>query len=102
MFVANDNCAASCMNEIKRRGIKVPDQIAFAGFNNDMISRNINPALTTVNYPGFEMVEIAARNLLGHLEGTIDVYATTKITIDSNLTIRSSSSVKRTEMSEFQ
>lgn len=91
VFAANDNCAASCMNELKRLGLKIPQDIVFAGFNNDMISRNVDPALTTVNYPGFEMGEIAAQNLLGHLEGRMNIDLTTHITLKSNLVIRLSS-----------
>lgn len=91
VFVANDNCAASCMNELKRLGVKIPGDIAFAGFNNDMISRNVDPALTTIDYPGFEMGEIAARNLLEHLAGKINIYLTPSIIVRSDLVVRLSS-----------
>lgn len=91
VFVANDNCAASCMNELKRRGILVPQQVMFAGFNNDMISRNVDPPLTTVNYPGFEMGELAAKSILQHMQGNADLHITSNITIKSGLIIRASS-----------
>lgn len=91
VFAANDNCAVSCMNELKRLGVKIPQDMAFAGFNNDMISRNVDPALTTINYPGFEMGEIAARNLLDHLEGRVNIYLTENITLKSTLITRLSS-----------
>lgn len=91
VFAANDNCAASCMNELKRLGAKIPQDMVFAGFNNDMISRNVDPPLTTINYPGFEMGEIAARNLLDHLEGRSNIYLTTHVTLKSNLITRLSS-----------
>lgn len=90
VFAANDNCAASCMNELKRSGIKIPHDMAFAGFNNDMISRNVDPPLTTINYPGFEMGEVAAQNLLRQLEGGSDSPAA-HIVLNSNLIIRKSS-----------
>jgi LacI family transcriptional regulator len=92
VFVSNDNCAASCMNELKRLGVKIPAEIKFAGFNNDMISRNVDPALTTIDYPGFEMGEISARNLLEHLAGEHDLYQTLTTILHSNLIVRLSSS----------
>ncbi|UYQ91689.1 LacI family transcriptional regulator [Chitinophaga horti] len=92
VFVANDSCAASCMKEAKRLGLRVPDDVMFAGFNNDMISRNVEPALTTVDYPGIEMGELAARNLLAHLDERIDLNLMKDILLKTRLLVRESSS----------
>jgi len=91
VFIANDICAAACMNEVQRNGFRVPNDILFAGFNNDMISRNVSPALTTIDYPAFEMGVIAAKSLLGHLDGTVDINLTENTIIKSTLLIRASS-----------
>ena len=91
VFAANDNCAASCMNELKRLGIKIPTQVVFAGFNNDMISRNVDPPLTTINYPGFDMGRVAAAKLLDHLAGRFDMDTAPLVTIKSDLVVRGSS-----------
>ncbi len=72
IFSANDACAVSCIRELKQAGIKIPEQIAVAGFNNDPLSKVIKPNLTSVEYPGEEMGEMAASTLirrLDHLEG---------------------------------
>src|SRR5882757_6242885 len=37
VFVANDNCAVGCMVALKQAGIRIPQDIAFAGFNNDPV-----------------------------------------------------------------
>ena len=50
VFVANDNCAVGCMLSLKQAGIRIPENIAFVGFNNDPVSKVIEPNLTTVNY----------------------------------------------------
>ena len=92
VFVSNDNCAASCMNELKRLGVKIPADIKFAGFNNDMISRNVDPALTTIDYRGFEMGEVAASNLLEHLAGKRNIYQLPATILHSDLIVRLSSS----------
>ena len=41
VFAANDYCAASCMDELKRKGRRIPGDILFAGFNNDMIAGHL-------------------------------------------------------------
>jgi len=91
VFVANDNCAVGCMLSLKQAGIRIPENIAFVGFNNDPVSKVIEPNLTTVNYPGYEMGEVAARNLINHLNGTYPIHSTNTIVLRSELIIRASS-----------
>jgi len=94
LFVANDNCAAVCMQAIKDAGYSVPKDIAIVGFNNDIISRVVNPKITTVNYPGEQMGTITANALINHLEGKANLGATSTIIIKSELIVRESSSKK--------
>lgn len=94
-FVANDNCAVGCMLALKEAGIRIPDEIAFVGFNNDPVSRVIEPNLTTINYPGYEMGEAAARNLINHLNGSATIEATSTIILRSKLILRPSSQKKK-------
>jgi len=91
VFVANDNCAVGCMLALKQSGIAIPKDIAFIGFNNDPVSTVVEPNLTTINYPGYEMGEIAARNLINHLNGVSNITATNTILLRSELIIRESS-----------
>ena len=67
VFAANDTSAVACMQELKVAGIRIPDDIAVVGFNNEPISRIIEPNLTTVNYPGYEMGEIAVTTLINSI-----------------------------------
>ncbi|WPR76752.1 LacI family DNA-binding transcriptional regulator [Algoriphagus sp. NG3] len=93
LFVSNDIMAAGCISELKERGLQVPEDIAVMGFNNDVISRLIEPKLSTTNYPGFEMGELAMRNLINHLnssDGAV-LQNTDTITLRSELIIRKSS-----------
>ncbi|HEY4148625.1 MAG TPA: LacI family DNA-binding transcriptional regulator [Chitinophagaceae bacterium] len=91
VFVSNDNCAVGCMLALKKAGIRIPGDIAFVGFNNDPVSTVIEPNLTTINYPGYEMGEVAARNLINHLNGTATLHSTTTILLKSELIVRNSS-----------
>jgi len=90
-FITNDFVAAVCMRTLKEHGINIPDDIAIVGFNNDTIGKLIEPALTTINYPGMDMGEIAARNLINHLKGISNIHQTNTIIIRSDLIIRKSS-----------
>ena len=91
VLVANDNCAIGCMLTLKQAGIRIPEDIAFVGFNNDPVSKVIEPNLTTINYPGYEMGEVSARNLIDHLNGTQSIHSTNTIVLRSELIIRASS-----------
>lgn len=91
LFVANDNCAVGCMITLKQAGIKIPEDIAVVGFNNDPVSLVIEPNLTTINYRGYEMGEVAARNLINHLNGTATIRSTNTIILRSELIVRGSS-----------
>ncbi len=57
IFITNDFCAAVCMQTLKEAGIRIPEDIAVVGFNNDVISKIVEPKLTTINYPGVEIGE---------------------------------------------
>lgn len=91
VFVADDNCTVGCMMALKKKGIKIPDDIAFVGFNNDPSCKVVDPNLTTVNYPVHEMGEIAARLLINHLNGVASIYETKTVILRHELIIRESS-----------
>jgi len=98
-FITNDFVAAVCMRTLKEHGIIIPDDIAIVGFNNDAIGKLIEPTLTTINYPGMDMGEIAARNLMNHLKGVSNMHHTNTIIVRSELIIRKSSLKKRGQIS---
>lgn len=96
IFITNDYVAAVCMRTLKEHGISVPGDIAIVGFNNDAIGKLIEPSLTTINYPGTDMGEIAARNLINHLKGISSMHYTNTIIVRTDLIIRNSSLKKET------
>jgi LacI family transcriptional regulator, galactose operon repressor len=95
VFVSNDNCAVGCMLALKQHGIRIPEDIAFVGFNNDPVSKVIEPNLTTINYSGYEMGEVSARNLINHLNGKAVMNVTSTIILRSEILIRESSLKKK-------
>lgn len=91
LFITNDSSAAFALTILKEAGIKVPEDMAIVGFNNDLISRVTEPEISTVNYPGNEMGENIARILINHLNGEADLSFTSTVILNSELIIRASS-----------
>jgi len=90
IFTANDTSGVAIIRELKQAGISVPNDIAVVGFNNDPISRVIEPNLTTINYPGTEMGEVAAQTLIDKLKDLPPPHLNS-IVLQHELIIRASS-----------
>jgi LacI family transcriptional regulator len=90
IFAAEDNTAVGCMIELKRAGKKIPEDIAVAGFNNDSISRIVEPRLTTVHYPGFDMGVISARTLINSIKNKTANFYENSIILNTDLMERES------------
>ena len=91
LFTTNDSSAAFALTILKEAGLKIPEDIAIIGFNNDLISKVTEPAISTINYPGNEMGESIARILVNHLDGQGDLSFTSTVILNSELIIRGSS-----------
>ncbi len=102
LFVSNDTIAAIIINSLKSHKIKVPADIAVIGFNNDPISRLIEPKLSTINYPGFEMGEVAMNNLIYRMKEkpSNSFQNTNTITLRSELIVRDSTLKQNHELSQ--
>lgn len=94
IFTANDTSGVAVVRELKIAGIDVPNDIAVVGFNNDPISRVIEPNLTTINYPGTEMGEVAASTLINKLKDVPPANLNT-IVLRHQLIVRGSSQRKK-------
>lgn len=68
----NDLAAADLLRAARVTGRVVGQDLSIMGFDNIGISANLEPAITTVNCPTYEIGKAAARILLGELEGTVD------------------------------
>lgn len=55
--------------EAQRRGLKVPDDLAVAGFGDFEIAAEIPPGLTTIRTHGYQMGWAAADMLIARIEG---------------------------------
>jgi len=64
LFCANDDIAAGSMEVFASRGVRVPDDISVAGFDDLLTARMTTPALTTVRQPFAQLSERAVELLL--------------------------------------
>lgn len=66
IFVASDTVAFGALHAIRRRGLRVPQDIALVGFDDVPLSEYIDPPLTTLRLPAYQLGQGAA-NLLVRL-----------------------------------
>jgi LacI family transcriptional regulator len=94
IFAGNDPMAMGAMMAIKEKGLKIPQDVAIVGFSNWFFGELMDPSLTTVDQPGFEMGQEAARLLIRQIEmkdkEDFDPQPETKI-LKTRLVIRNSS-----------
>ncbi len=91
IFFSNDISAAACVATLTGLGIKVPEQVAIVGFNNDQYSRLSCPPLTTIDYPAYDLGTTAANYLVEHLNGNSLLNTMQNVVLKSELVIRTSS-----------
>ena len=68
IFASSDPVAMGAMQAIKEAGLKIPQDIAVVGFSNWIFSGLLEPSLTSVDQPGFEMGQEAAKLLIRQIE----------------------------------
>ncbi|MBO3099321.1 LacI family DNA-binding transcriptional regulator [Gelidibacter pelagius] len=91
IFSANDVAAISALQQLKRNGYKIPEDIAIVGFSNEGISAVIEPSLTTINQPGFDIGKRAAELLISQITNSNKNFINEKIVIQASLVERDSS-----------
>ena len=64
----NDEMAFACMDVLKMYGVKVPDEVAVTGFDDELRSSCLVPSLTSVNHDVEKQGEAAAKMLLQAIE----------------------------------
>ena len=55
IFTGNNLLTLGALETINRRGLKIPDEVAVVGFDDVYWANSLNPPLTAVRQPGFEI-----------------------------------------------
>ncbi len=70
VFCFNDEMAVGAMKAINEAGLKIPDDISIAGFDDSVFSGYVHPALTTVRRPIEKISYMGAKLLLEMINNT--------------------------------
>ena len=89
IFGINDTIAFAAMKEIKKHGLRIPDDIALVGFTDEFHSTVVDPPLTSVTHPTFQMGREAGRLFFKWIE-TGNSF-TERVILPTELVIRKSS-----------
>ncbi|WP_422082429.1 LacI family DNA-binding transcriptional regulator [Ulvibacterium sp.] len=60
----SDQIAISLMIAAKERGLRIPEDISIVGFNNEPVDELLQPSLTSIEQPGYQMGREAAKLVL--------------------------------------
>jgi len=90
IFCVCDSVAVGAIMTLKKRGLKIPSEISVMGFTNDSFATVIDPTLTTISQPIFEIGQKAAELLLLQLNRKLTKWDDTQIVLDTSLVIRES------------
>ena len=69
MTCYNDVFASSLMSILQERGMKLPDEMGFIGFDNAVYAEMTNPKLTTLGHPKEAFGSLVAEKLLRMISG---------------------------------
>ncbi len=89
IFGINDTVVFAAMKEIKKHGLKIPDDIALAGFTDEFHSTVVDPTLTSVTHPTRQMGQEAARLFFKCIENGAGF--TEQVILQTELVVRESS-----------
>jgi DNA-binding LacI/PurR family transcriptional regulator len=90
VFAVNDPVATGAFVTIKEHGLKIPEDIALVGFSNTNISALLDPPLTTVEQPSYEIGKFAAQLLLEQIQNNDDAFVPKFKVLETQLIIRGS------------
>jgi LacI family transcriptional regulator len=89
IFCVIDPVAITALQLAKEMGIRIPDELSIAGFTNEPVSQYIEPSLTTVAQPAFELGREAARLFFDQIRSKDDFVPMTRV-VPTELIIRNS------------
>lgn len=70
IFAVDDLVAIGAMRALQERGVKVGRDVAVVGFNDTILGSCVQPALTSVNVPIYELGQIAVQILTSQIYGS--------------------------------
>lgn len=91
IFCMSDYAALGVIQYLKAKGVRIPKEVAVAGFVNEPFATYIEPALTTIDQHPVEMGRVTAKLFLEQIETNKAAFRPKNIILNANLIIRESS-----------
>jgi LacI family transcriptional regulator len=91
IFTTSDKLTMGCVKTLKRRGIKIPNEMAVVGFSNSEIAELVDPPLTIIRQPAEEMGKAATELLIQMIESKRPIKDFERRSLIPDLQIRESS-----------
>lgn len=93
IFSTNNMMTLEILEGIKELGLTVPDDVALVGYDETVWSKHLDPPLTTVNQPAYEMGKLAAKRIIKLIKSKRKPKPKT-VLLEPNLIIRRSCGAK--------
>lgn len=97
IFSSSDYAALGAIQELKKIGIKIPDDVCVVGFSNEPFTKYMELPITSVDQTPLEMGKIAAQVFLEQINGKHKITIEKRVVLPPKLYIRKSSSRIATE-----
>ena len=91
IFATDDDLAIGALLGLKQNGVTIPNDVAVAAFGDDPVTTVIEPNLTSIAQPGYEMGRLAGQLLLENINQKKNNIPTQQKILDTKLIIRGSS-----------
>jgi DNA-binding LacI/PurR family transcriptional regulator len=88
IFCLNDPMAIKAMTVLKEKKVKIPDEISIVGFSNEPVTQYIEPSITTVSQPAYDMGKMAAKLFLEQVNS--EKFEPVTVTLPTQLIVRNS------------
>jgi len=93
IFAISDRVAIGAMEAAKKLNLRIPQDLAIVGFNDEPIASLMSPTLTSVRQPALEMGRMAAKLLIDQIESAGEFTPVIKSYM-TKLVVRDSSRIK--------
>lgn len=68
IFCSVENLAIACYDVCQELALNIPNDIKIISFSNLKVARHLNPSLSTISQPAFEMGKLIAERLINEIE----------------------------------
>jgi DNA-binding LacI/PurR family transcriptional regulator len=88
VFIGSDLVALGAVQAIHNRGLHIPDDVSIIGFDDLLISKYLQPPLTTIHLPAFDLGQRLGEMILASIHG--ETFPTLRVLLPTELVIRQS------------